>query len=138
MTYRIGWQRRKNNKRQVYGELDVTTCPLAAHVSTTGDDAADGSDARHLATVGEALEHVPDRVEHTRDILLHSGDTDAENTHGDYSTAIAVSRRVAPGGELRIVGVGDAAVSTTEYGEINSIEVQSSGRVRIHWAEPEV
>lgn len=122
--YQIQSQRRRGGTRRLYGELERTTCPLDTHVDAengTDTEEADGSTEHPFASVEAALP--PDLIEHRRTLLLESG------KHVSALERTSIARRVQ-GGELRIVGVGDAEVMSDAY-EMCLIEILKNGRIRI-------
>jgi hypothetical protein len=136
VTTRIQTQRLRNGREQVYGELEVTTCPMDAYVDgVTGgdDDAHDGGLVLPYKMPMTALARVPRRIQHVRNIFIAPG------TYGG-TNAIGVFDFVFEGGQLNLIGTGGPVQLTytdeegdeqpAEY-EIDTVEVDDDGRLEI-------
>lgn len=121
--YQVTGQRARARVRQLYGDLERTTCPMALHLdAVAGDDAADGTADHPLRTFDGDL--IPDSIEHRRDIVLEPG------TYGATTEDLTITRRVSGPGQLRIIGHG-APVAIGAAQTVHSVSVLTSGRVRV-------
>jgi len=113
MSDRVQKQRGRAGNRQRYGELEATTCnlTLAVEPDNGSDDQEVGDTVTPFATIARAALRLQDNLWHKVRILISPG--------SDPSTILGAARlrgkiRVAKGGSLALIGVGEPVVLEDE------------------------